>query len=133
MSIIKRLIGRLVGTAARPQSNGRAAALQQQVERSNQDLAKHKANLEKRQAKLDKEVDLYKKAMADAKQAADKAMGLNKKLLVELEAKDQELYTANEIVIPGLVAANSTFKELWSAESARHVYNQIAAEKAPSG
>lgn len=126
MKILKALVGWFRrGTAARPDANGRAADTRRQVERATKELEAAKRKLDERQQRIEKEFEQYRKEAAAAKQAADRAMGLNKKLQTELDGKDQQLAIANEIVIPNLVAANATFKELWGAETAQHIKRQV--------
>lgn len=54
------------------------------------------------------------------------ARELNKKLAEALDAANGALKTANEIIIPGLVSANETFKTSWDAQSAAHVMRNVA-------
>ena len=52
-----------------------------------------------------------------AQESIDRAEELNKKLDWALTAANEALNTAEEITIPGLVAANKTFQAAWDAES----------------
>lgn len=135
MKLIKRIAGFFTARRARPDANGRVSALREEVARSDRELEAHRRRLERHQDKIDKAMVAMQKEILAAKQAMQRAEGLNKQLVLALDAKEQELYTANEIVIPGLVQANQTFKEAWAAESAAHVMRQIALtpDKAPAG
>ncbi len=51
-----------------------------------------------------------------------------KKLSEALDSANEELKTANEILIPGLIAANKVFIDRWDAESAVHAMRMASME-----
>ena len=55
--------------------------------------------------------------MVKAKQSIDRAAGINRQLEAALDASQEALKTANQKVVPGLVAANQTFRDAWDAQS----------------
>lgn len=123
-----RVLTRLMTWAKRTPAayaDARVAALRREVGRSQRELEAHKKRLAKAEARMEKE-------LAAGKAATDRAYGLNRQLQAALDAAEQALFTANEVVIPGLINANMTFKEAYTAESAQQVMRQVALDKGPS-
>lgn len=59
--------------------------------------------------------------MMKAKNEINRADGLNKKLEEALNASQEKIQTLEDVVVPGLVAANETFRNTWEAQSAQAV------------
>lgn len=76
------------------------------------------ANLEYRRKRLDQLQAALTLEIQRAQMAVDAADAVSRKLEFALTAAEEALRTANEIIIPGLVQANQTFKNAWDAESA---------------
>lgn len=94
-------------------------------------------SLKAEKIKSDREIDRHRQALATQRdkltsemqkvsQSLDRAVGLNKKLDAALDVAREEVRTANDIVIPGLVAASKTLIDRWDAESAVYARRQVA-------
>ncbi len=95
--------------------------------------------LQKVKYKSDKEIELHQEQLnvlqdqfnsklKETKESLAKAVALNKKYEIELEAVHEELTTKNKIVIPGLIAACKTLTDAQDAQSSNY-----AAMQAMSG
>jgi collagenase-like PrtC family protease len=102
--------------------NFRLSGLMKGLEKSNQELQYYKAE-------VDRQREALNETYARQKQAVDRATGLNRQLQEGLVSANEALKTANEIVIPGLVAANQVFVDRWESESAVFAIRQVAARK----
>ena len=104
------------------------------IEKRINDLQKMKTRsdneIERHRTYLDKIEDQFTKELKKTNQALDDAVGLNKKYEIAIEAVNEDLKTVNEILIPGLVAANKTFQDTWDAQSANNAMK--AAMSRPS-
>lgn len=96
--------------------------LKAEKDKSDKELQEHRQSLRSIQDAFEKTIKLERDAIA-------RAEGLNKQLQGALDAANDALKTANEIVIPGLVAANKVFIERWSSESQIHAMRLVAARK----
>lgn len=91
----------------------RIEKLQKIRSKSDNEIEKHLTSLDNIN---DKFIAEYEKTSTLLKEAAI----LNQKLEATLEATNEELKTANEILIPGLIAANKILLDRWDEESAIH-------------
>lgn len=99
----------------------RISRLEKEKNKSEQAIEKHRDNIDEMQSRLERELDATRQSLDDAYQ--------NQKRLEEaLRSAQEELKTANEIVIPGLVAANKTLIDRWDAESATYAMRVVAAQ-----
>ena len=102
--------------------NLRISGLMKGLEKSNLELQYYKAEVDRQREQLNE-------TYAKQKQAVNRAEGLNRQLQEALVASTEALKTANEVVIPGLVAANQVFVDRWESESAVFAIRQVAARK----
>lgn len=63
------------------------------------------------------------------KYMAEQSQIVSRKLEEALDAARDELQTCRDIVIPGLVSANSTFQSAWDAQAAHNALMQVAAQQ----
>lgn len=66
------------------------------------------------------------RAVQKSNQAVMRAEGLNRRLDEALSASQAALKTANEIVIPGLVAANATFHAAYEAQTSQLIQRGVS-------
>lgn len=97
----------------------RIKKLQKLKDKSDEEIQKQLTVLSDLHSKITKEIEKTSIALTNAEL-------LSKKLSAELEASQQELETANKILIPGLVAANQTMLDRWEHESAVYVMRNAA-------
>jgi len=81
----------------------------------------HMNNLDKIEQKF---ADEFEKVQI----SLNNANAVNKKLEEALDSANEELKTANDILIPGLIAANKVFVDRWDAESAVLAMRLVAIE-----
>lgn len=81
-----------------------------------------------RQALL-KQQDVLESLIKKQTQIIARSEGLNKRLDEQLQATLDSLKTANDVVIPGLVACNQLFTARMEAEASIVAMRQVAARK----
>lgn len=87
--------------------------------KSERELTAGLNRVERLQTDLSKEVK-------SVREAALRAEGLNKRLASQIEAVQEALRVANDIVIPSLIQANDTFRQTWDAQSSLAVMRAAA-------
>lgn len=102
--------------------HSKIARLLKEKQRSDRELQASKDALTRLQEKIEEQFKRQSQAIA-------RAEGLNKRLEEQLSATQDSLKTANEIVIPGLVAANELFIDRMEAEASVLAMRQVAARK----
>lgn len=105
--------------------DNKIAKLQKSKLKSDDELERYFNNLDKIQENFTEE---HKRASV----AVKKALLDNEKLSAALETVNEELNTANKILIPSLVAANDVLLRRWESESAIHAM-RAAATSEPKG
>ncbi len=88
--------------------------------RSDKDISKHLDTLTSLMDKITEEIN-------KATSSLNNATELNNKLEAALNATQDELKTANEVLIPGLIAANDVLVSRWAAETAVYA-RRVAVE-----
>lgn len=88
----------------------RTDRLVKRTRRADADLSASLRRLESLRSEMDQQAEL-------ASQRIEQARQLNQQLSAALDTTREELRTAHDIIIPGLVAANQVFIDRWDAES----------------
>lgn len=101
------------------------ARLDRSIRKLQKEKAKSDRELIESRAYLKKAEEEVVRAVQKSTQAVMRAEGLNRKLDEALSASQAALKTANEIVVPGLVAANATFHAAYEAQTSQLIQRGI--------
>lgn len=99
--------------------------LDRTVSRLQKEKLKSDRELLESRAYLKKTEDEVGRAIQKSTQAVMRAEGLNRRLDEALSASQAALKTANEIVVPGLVAANATFHAAYEAQTSQLIQRGV--------
>lgn len=86
--------------------------------------------LQQKEKEYQRAVDVLQQRQAAVKSSMDVLRKTNDSLQEAINAAREELNTAQQITIPGLVAANQLFVSRWEAETQVHVARTQAAAQA---
>lgn len=90
--------------------------------KADQTLNKHLERIDTLHNELNEEILKARASIREAEQ-------INTKSMEALDALRDELETCRDIVIPGLTAANETFRVAWDAQTAQNALMQVAAQQ----
>lgn len=102
--------------------DNRISRLKREKDRSDRKIELHRSRIRKIQKDMEKEIEKTKRAL-------DQAEGVNTQLEKTLDGVREELRTANDLVIPGLVAASQTLTERWRADIAAQAIKTVASSR----
>lgn len=98
----------------------RIRRLQKEKQKSDNAIEDHRYEIDRLQKKLNDQ-------LSKTRQELDRAEGLNRRMQRVLDAAHEELKNYDEIVVPGLVAANRVLIDRWDAETRVHAMRVVAA------
>ncbi len=101
--------------------DSKISKLQSRKEKSELDISRNWRELENLEKRLTAE-------LAKTRQTLAESQIINRKLEETLDGARDKLKTAEEITIPGLVAANQVFMQRWEAESRIHAMRATVAD-----
>jgi len=91
--------------------------LDRNISRLRQERKIAEVSIEEHTKEIEEIQTRFEELMVKTKTSLDRAVQVNKKLQAALDSTQEEVKTAHEITIPGLVAANKVLIQRWEAES----------------
>ncbi len=105
--------------------------LQHRLEKNHAEKQKSDAFLLKRERAFERLQKWTEQEVERSTGALRSAKEMNQRLEALLETQQMHIKNLEDVVIPGLVAANDTFVKRWQAESMVHVMRSVVTNKGP--
>lgn len=109
--------------------SNRFIRLDRRIDKLKKEKEKNDRLIEWQRSRIKKIQEELERQIVDAKKALDQAEGINTQLEKTLDGVREELRTANDLVIPGLVAASQTLTERWRADIAAQAIKTVASSR----